>query len=75
MDINIFEPDGTQITSTIDVYPNIDKLVYFGGTNIVNRMENGLIADPPSNMEIFPNIRIYRKGFQVTSTALKLISS
>lgn len=73
--VGIFTPIGVPITSTINVYPNSPVLVYIGGPDIVNRMANGVIADPPSNTEIFPSIRIYRRGFQITSTSLKLIST
>jgi len=71
--IQIYYQGVLKTDAQIEVPPLTTIELVMGNTNLINRQNND-IATPPTGVEIFPVINLYRNNYRISGTSLKLKS-
>ena len=71
--IEIYHQGVLKTDAQIEVPPLTTIELVMGNTNLINRQNND-IATPPTGVEIFPVINLYRNNYRISGTTLKLKS-
>ena len=71
--IQIYYQGVLQTGAQIEVPPLTTIELVMGNTNLINRQNNN-IATPPTGVEIFSVINLYRNNYRISGTTLKLKS-
>lgn len=71
--VQIYYQGVLQTNAQIEVPPLTTIELVMGNTNLINRQNNN-VATPPSGVEIFSVINLYRNNYRISGTSLKLKS-
>ena len=71
--VQVYHQGVLKTDAQIEVPPFTTIELVMGNTNLINRQNNN-IATPPTGVEVFPVINLYRNNYRISGTSLKLIS-